>query len=470
MRVGWILLFVLVGLALPLHGQEQAFPDAFVEEAEVEGLDASEEADEFGFEELEPEMDSVVPETSEPDTTTLLPNQRWTLQHDVAYRPHQQRTASNRLSLRLELEQLFGEHAFLRFDGKVAYNAVYDASIYTNRNYPDSVREKFRRRRTWREGYLQLSFGKISLKLGQQVVVWGKSDASVVTDLVSPRDQTEGFSTPVDEARLGQRMLVLDLYPAANQQLTLIANPDPQVNAYAPTGHEYALAASSTLTLLPEQRPGFSGSDTEYGLRWGFTAGERDFSLLAADLVDNDFVLALEGTALRPKYRRFRMLGLGFNSGSGKFLWKGEAAVYSGKGFTTTDYSTEPDGITERDVLAGALGFDYTSAENDQITLEASNHHIRNWQAALTNTRKNTGNLLLSWSRSFLSETLTPEYALAWEPQDGDSLHQFQLRYDWSDALTFELGGFTVLAEKETTTFGRSKPLRQVQSQVRWVF
>ena len=95
---------------------------------------------------------------------------------------------------------------------------------------------------------------------------------------------------------------------------------------------------------------------------------------------------------------------------------------------------------------------------------------VRGEQAALTNTRKNTGNLLLSWSRSFLSETLTPEYALAWEPQDGDSLHQFQLRYDWSDALTFELGGFTVLAEKQTTTFGRFKPLRQVQSQVRWVF
>ena len=244
MRFGLTLLLML-GFALPLHGQEEAFPDSFVEEAKVEGLDDSEETDEFGFEELESEMAPVSPEDSEPETTSNLPDHRWTFLHDAAYRPHQQRTVSNRLSLRLELEQLLGEHAFLRFDGKVAYNAVYDASLYPDRSYADSVREKFRRRRTWREGYLQLSFGAVSLKLGQQVVVWGKSDASVVTDLVSPRDQTELFSTPVDEARLGQRMLVLDLYPAANQQLTLLANPDPQVSTYAPAGHEYALASSN---------------------------------------------------------------------------------------------------------------------------------------------------------------------------------------------------------------------------------
>ena len=116
------------------------------------------------------------------------------------------------------------------------------------------------------------------------------------------------------------------------------------------------------------------------------------------------------------------------------------------------------------------LAYDDLRTANDQITLEASNHHIRDWQASLLNTRKNSGNVLLSWSRSFLSETLTPEYAFAWEPQDGDSLHQFQLSYDWSDALTLKLGGFTILAEKDTTTFGRFKPLRQVQTQVHVVF
>ena len=469
MRFGLILLLVL-GFALPLHGQDDAFSDSFVEEAEVEGLDDSEETDEFGFEELEPEMDSVAPEASKPEATSNFPGHRWTFQHDAAYRPHQQRTVSNRLSLRLELEQLQGEHAFVRFDGKAAYNFVYDRFVFTDRNYPETIRVKYRIRRTWREGYLQLSFGSISLKLGQQVVVWGKSDASIVTDLVSPRDQTELFSTPVDEARLGQRMLVLDLYPAANQQFTLFANLDPQTNAYAPAGHEYALASSSALTILPEQRPGFGGTDTEYGLRWGFTSGGSDFSLLAADLVDNDYVLVLEGSALRPQYQRFRMLGFGLNVGSGKFLWKGEAAFYAGKAFTTTDYTAEPDGVTEREVLATALGFDYTSTANDQITLEASNHHIRDWQASLLNTRKNSGNVLLSWSRSFLSEALTPEYAFAWEPQDGDSLHQFQLSYDWSDALTLKLGGFTILAEKDTTAFGRFKTLRQMQTQVRWVF
>jgi hypothetical protein len=49
-------------------------------------------------------------------------------------------------------------------------------------------------------------------------------------------------------------------------------------------------------------------------------------------------------------------------------------------------------------------------------------------------------------------------------------LHQLQLSYDWNDALTLKFGGFTILAEKDTTTFGRFKPLRQVQTQVRVVF
>ena len=68
-------------------------------------------------------------------------------------------------------------------------------------------------------------------KAGKQIVVWGKADAAVVTDIMSPRDLTELVFTSLEDARLGQQMLILDHF-SANSQWSVVFNPDVKVNRF----------------------------------------------------------------------------------------------------------------------------------------------------------------------------------------------------------------------------------------------
>ena len=63
-----------------------------------------------------------------------------------------------------------------------------------------------------REAYLQISIGDTSVKLGQQIVVWGESEASAVTDIISPRDYIEFLFPTLEDSRLGVPALSIEQY------------------------------------------------------------------------------------------------------------------------------------------------------------------------------------------------------------------------------------------------------------------
>ena len=458
----WLSLF-LTGLSSSLGAQES---------------DLLETGD-FGFEE---ELNLVlpIPEESPAEDPTFGLQPRWTLDSWMAYRFHSKRLVSQRLSLRLELEQLWGERWFWRFDGKTSWNLIYEETFYPGRDYPEDVREEFRWQNHWREGFLQGRFGAFSLKMGQQVLVWGESDAAVVTDLISPRDQTELFSTPVDESRIGQRLLTLDYYPGANQQLTLFFNPDPQVNRYAPVGHEYALSANAGAVILPEQLPKF-GQETEFGMRWSFTRNGVDVSGSWADLIDNDPVYVWQGLEFglksesltpvpvwEPQYRRFQLLGGGAQVSSGDLLWKGEGALWLGKDFTSTESSG--DGTRERKVRVLALGVEYSGNAGALWSLEASDQWIEDWDASLLGTREHQDLVYASWSRSFQNETLLPQLVLVHQPSLGEWMLQAEFQYDWSDVVQFHMATQSFEVHHADSTLGQLAQFRQFSLQLSAVF
>ncbi len=416
-------------------------------------------------------------EAPAPQTDALAPL-RWTLQHDLAYRTSADRLVNNRVSLRLETEALWGEHGLVRFDGKLAWNAIYDEAVYPDREYPQSLRDAYRTQRLWRDGYVQGSWPAFSVKLGQQVVVWGKADAAVVTDVLSPRDQTLGFNTPIDETRIGQRMLVLEAYPGANQTVTLVFNPDLQVNQTAPAGHEFAFpfVLPEGVSLLPEKRPEL-GSFGETGVRWSRTSGALDLSFMGAQLLDNDpvYACAQSGSwlgeptclALQPEYRPVTLAGAGFNWSNGAFLWKGEGALWKNRAWTTTDYEHHPDGVALHDRVVLAGGWDYSGAGTTQVTVEVSGERVLGWEPSLLEVPEEQVLALLRASQALRQETLLPELSLAYRPAEGEWLVQARLTYDWSDTLQVSCSGTSVLARQEDTAFGRLKAYQQVAAQ--WV-
>ncbi len=399
--------------------------------------------------------------------TAYFRNTRLSLQHELAYRTVSPgKPVTNRASARVEDGRLFGGHYFLKFDGSFNYNVVYE-----DEDYPRAIRNEYRIQRRWREGFLQASFGPVSITLGKQVIVWGKADGAVVTDVISPRDRTELIYTSLEDSRIGQRMLAVDFYPANNQRLSIVLNPDPRVNLAAPPGHAYVPASAFdelAVQLQSAQHPQMGIEYLESGIRWSGTSGKNDYALMLADVLDNEPVYQAEGyTAelyprlkLQPQYRRYRMLGGGFNSGSGNIVWKAEAAAFHDKSHSTTDYAIN-GGIVRKDMIAGAAGFDYNSPGHYQLTLEASNMNIRDWQNSILAERENESLIYGSWAKSFMHETLATEFVMVYQPQDGESLLLPRATYEFNDRWTLRLETALFNTRKENTLLGLLAPTRQ---------
>lgn len=436
-----------------------------------DSLDA--EDDEFEVNETTDSEISFIPRFR----SLLLSGSRFTYRHELAYRTGSpERLVSNRSSLRLQWERLIDSNYFVYFDGKISYDAIYD-----RRDYRPSVERNYRYRKQLREFYLQAAFEKISFKIGEQIIVWGEADGSVIMDVISPRDLTEFIYTPVEDARRGQLMLKLD-YFGDEGQWTLILNPDPGVNIYPFPGHEYALAFPANppgILVLAEDRPDWSISDFEVGLRWKKVVQSSDISVMAATLIDDNPVLRLKGTdaagslLIQPEYRRFGVAGAAANFSSSNILWKAEAGFKFNKSFNRDISGTTTaagDGTLTRSTFDTALGLDYTASGAYFFSVEVANQHISGWKKDIQDARRNETIIYALWSKDFLNETLTLQYVYVHQVQDRDGFHRGQVSYDITDQLscTFEASYFD--AEETDSFFGLFHNQSRVYAEIKYYF
>ncbi|MGK5091607.1 DUF1302 family protein [Deltaproteobacteria bacterium TL4] len=457
--------------------QAEEFKDGdFMEENELEFVGE----DEAEIEKYEVDLSNEEPTSEDSDekgegselSEIMAKSSRFTFRQELAYRLEPGRTVVNRSSLRLEWEHLFASHYYFRFDGKMAYNSIYDYQ-----DYPEEVADYYRFQTPLREAYLQASWRKWSFKAGKQIVVWGKSDSGVVTDVISPRDLTEGLFTPLEDSRIGQSLVLFDFYPASSHW-TLVINPDPQVNRTARPGHEYAfpgLVDQKGIVLLEEVQPEFGKGDPELGLRWEKTREGFDLAVMAAQVLSNEPVAVFEGMdpmfqpQYRQEYRRYNMVGLGANFSAGNFLWKAELG-YKEKLAYSHQNVLENKGVAESAVLAMSLGFDYTATGAYSLSMEGSNQHLVDWEEDFIGVRQNSGIIYVSWTKSFLHETLTPQYTLAYEPEGKEGMHQLALSYNISDQWSCkgEIDYFD--AQKEDSLLGVFKDQHRLYGEVQFSF
>lgn len=380
-----------------------------------------------------------------PNQHLLLAPAYFTLRYELAYGIEDpKKLVINRPSLRLQWEKSKGNF-FIRFDGKTDKDFVYNRAEFNN-----DVKERYGHQTEVREFYLQASKGAFSMKLGRQLVVWGKADGGIVTDIMSPRDLTELVFTTVEDARIGQDMFVVDAYyqnvkTQAQHQWSLIITPYIKVNDIALAGHPYGIDIQSTSlfpssTQVVDERPEASWSQPEIGVRWGVTTGKMDWSMMAAEVHEDNPVFTLEMNApsqdiLRAQYPRYQMLGLGFNRSHGSFVWKGELAFKNNRRFNfINQLHTE-----QYRVFDSVFGFDFNANGLYTVSVELSNQHVVDWDSRLIDTRRDETVAYAIWSRPWLNETLTTQYTASAQLQDRESFHRFEVQYDLNDQWSAEI-------------------------------
>lgn len=353
-----------------------------------------------------------------------LDSMRISLKHEVSYKfASPKRLVNNRSSVRVEYSDLFGERVFLRLDSKL--------NLYWGRDHRAKARdEDYHRELVTREAYLQTSFGNTSLRLGYQILPWGVSEGGAITDEISPRNSSEFFFVSLEESRIGQPMVTADHFSDSGQWTAFFV-PRPAYNQYPNAGSEYDIAGAFE---VPEpERSWTEPDDFEYGFRWKRTFGKSDFSLMAASLIDNDYLV---------RKQRFQMYGLTANVARDNLLYRAEVALKQPRAFFAQAAADSELSIVESDEFDSSLGFDYSPGGGTLMySAEFIWNRLLDWKETIVGRERDEYSLVGSVTNTFMNDELSLTWLAIYSEPYAAFQHKFLSSYliDDSTTLYFEL-------------------------------
>lgn len=313
-------------------------------------------------------------------------------------------------------------------------------------HYTPQVLDAYQQEGEVREAWVRATpVPSLDVKVGRQIVVWGKSDYLRVTDVLNPIDQREPGLTSLEDLRLPVTMAKVSWYTGP-WSLTAIAIPEVRFDKLPVPGSDYFPPLPPAFPVLPpEVKPGNGGGNTQWaGALSGIFSG-WDLAFYAAEIFDpNSHVTDATGTladGLQPIriHSRLHMVGSAANVALGNWLLKGELARFSGLQYFATGNRTFVR-------LDGLLGTEYSGFTDTTLDLEASDRHLLDHAAALSQppdyTGTDTNEYVASYQRTFLHDKMTAMavlMAFGARAQEG-TIQRYQLTYELARALNLTGG------------------------------
>lgn len=387
-----------------------------------------------GFEESEPsvenrtldELDSVIggfdakPDASSASVSEEGSDSRWELSGHIAlesvYTPNGRQVGSAnyrgfsslKASTLLELEGEIGDG----WKGFASAYASYDAgyALKGRSDYPDTVLDELEIEIELRELFFEGSpTTSTDLRLGRQIVTWGKSDNLRVVDVINPLDQRSPGMVDIEDLRLPLTMTRFDYFQGDWHLQTLLIH-EQRGDKLPIAGGEYLPNAIS----LPEDGPANTLENTELGLALNGRFSGWDLSLYAASVYSDQ----PNFNGGRLERARLGMLGAAVNVALGNWLYKGELAWLDGLEFANTG------GESGRiDLLQGV---EYSGIAETSISFEVVLRHLTNYSPALANVPDSVGEDEVQWvvrmSRDFMNDQLQLTALISrldWDGSDG---------------------------------------------------
>jgi hypothetical protein len=348
---------------------------------------------------------------------------RISLKHETSYKfASPKRVVNNRSSVRLEYSKPLTSNLYLRLDTKL--NVHWSNDHRAKAKDEDPFREL-----VTREAYLQSSFGNTSFRLGYQILPWGVSEGGAITDEVSPRNSAEFFFISLEESRVGQPMLTMDHFSDSGQWTAFFV-PRPGYNKYPDRGSEYDIPGAFDANA-PNDDWDNAGTH-EFGARWKRTFGKSDISLMAARLIDNDYLV---------RQQRFRMYGLTANIAIDNLLLRAEVALKQPRAFFARSTGSSPT-IVESDQFDSSFGFDYSPGGRAlTYSAEVVWSRLLDWRGDIVGRERDEYQLVGSVSNRFFNENLILSWLTIYSKPYTSFQHKFLSSYliDDNSTVYFEL-------------------------------
>lgn len=367
--------------------------------------------------------DDVVPTDDATDgdnaLSAWLEPLRVSLKHEVSYKfAAPKRVVNNRSSVRLEYSKALTSNLYVRLDTKL--NLHWGNDHRARAKDEDPFREL-----VTREAYLQSSFGNTSFRVGYQILPWGVSEGGAITDEVSPRNSAEFFFVSLEESRVGQPMLTMDRFGDSGQWTAFFV-PRPGYNKYPDRDSEYDIPGAFDRNAPDDGWD--NGGSWEFGARWKRTFGKSDISLMAARLIDNDYLV---------RQQRFRMYGLTANVGIDNLLLRAEVALKQPRAFFARSANSSDLTIVESDQFDSSFGFDYSPGGRAlTYSAEVVWSRLLDWKGDIVTRERDEYSLIGSVSNRFFNDDLTLSWLTIYTRPYTSFQHRFLSSYLIDDNST----------------------------------
>lgn len=272
--------------------------------------------------------------------------------------------------------------------------AYHDFIFYASNNYettPSGYESELNLNELNIEGSISTN---LDFKIGRQIVVWGKSDAIRITDVLNPLDNRTPGLIDIKNLRLGRFMSKLDYYQDNLKFSTAILHEN-RFSKNPKFGSDFKKSID-----LSEDKPNNDLKNTGIALSLTGEFSGYDFGVYFADTyLDKpyfkDGVLQFDN--------RSKMLGLAYNKVVRSFLLKTEVAY-----FNNIKYAGLTDTRSRIDAL---IGVEYTGISDGSISYELALRKINHYDDIINTqsnnfTQQESYQHALRFTQSYLNQTL----------------------------------------------------------------
>ncbi len=354
-----------------------------------------------------------------------------------------------------KLSSRFGEHALLNVEGWTQHARSADGH---------SGRSQLR------EAYLNLTAGGLDVRLGKQIIVWGRADQLNPTDNLTPRDYTRLVADDEEQRFGAPALLVRYNPPASNLGLIGVWQTRIRPNVLPLRG---ALAESVPAT-------------DQFAFKLDSSGGAVDWSLSYLDGVALNPGLDLRhmsasGQDVRLSHNGVRVLGMDAATVAGRYGLRAEAA------YTWTGDSAEDHGYAAKPFLYAVLGGDRTFDDDLNVNGQIYYYQVARYTdprtiadpllrglavdtaAAFHQVRRREFGLSLRIGKKWMNDTVEAEIAAVKSISTSDYVLKPKLIYAISDHWKLTAGA-NLFHGRTDTYYGRLKDASTVYSELKYSF
>ncbi len=349
-----------------------------------------------------------------------------------------------RTELDLELQlQLIDDWKFVA-SGRGFYDFAY--LIKGRSQFTPEVLDVYEYEADLTDTYIQGSLvSSLDLKIGRQIVVWGKSDNLRVTDVLNPLDNREPGLVDIEDLRLPVTMIRLDYY-LKDWNLTALMIPEIRFGKDPVYGSDFFPLNQRP---PPEKTPASKPDNFEFGFALNGLFSGWDLSLYVARIFEDQYHMELVMSALgipslELQHNELYMGGTAVNFALGNWLLKSEMAYLDG-----FEFNAARDKKARLDLL---VGLEYSGFTDTSLSLEVVNRHLFDFEPGMKAlpdwAQEDSFQAAARITRKFFHDTLEVTLLgsiLGEKAQDG-AFERISAKYDVTDALA--VSGGIVLYQK----------------------